>query len=491
MTKSVAARLHFLQKVACALLVCTCATVVAAKETHRYKTIVSGDLSRLSIEARFANPVHRISARSREAPQYITEVRDCDESQAIQTRGRRMLLPEHGVSCLSYSVNLEQAANDNRQNQTLSGDNVVVSSSVWMWRPEIDSATTVEVKFQLPDGISVSVPWHAVQNSESTYRITQSPESSNAPVVFGNFDQRAVEVPGATLQVSLLKPKDAMNNDAIVDWVQAAATDVSLAYGRFPNPAAQIVVFPVGDSRGRGDSAVPFGRVVRDGGETVELFVNQNRPLADYLDDWTATHEFSHLMVPFLGRTHRWISEGFAQYYQNVLLTRSGAYDDQRAWQKIYEGLERGRRSSPDLSPNQAAEEGVRKSLMKVYWSGAAIALTADVALRDKSNGVESLDTVLDRFQACCLPGNRVWSGEEMFQRLDSLTDFPVFVDLYQRYANAAGFPDTSHVFEQLGIEVRDDRVSLQQAAPLTDIRLAIMETDASTSAWRRGLVSD
>jgi len=491
LTKPATTSLRLLGKPACALLMCAYITVAGAKETHRYQAIVDGDLSRLSIEARFADPIHRVSARSRDAARYISGVRDCDTLHDVRTSGRNLVLPERGLSCLSYTVDLAQAAKDNRQNRTLAGDNVVVSPSAWLWRPEIGSTTVIEVQFQLPDGIGVSVPWHAMQNSESTYQIRRSPESSNAPVVFGKFDQRSVAVPGATLRVSLLNSKDAMNNDAIIDWVQAAATDVSLAYGRFPNPAAQIVVFPVGNSRGRSDSAVPFGRVVRDGGETVELFVNQNRPLADYLDDWTATHEFSHLMVPFLGRKHRWISEGFAQYYQNVLLTRSGAYDDIRAWQKIYDGLERGRRSSPDLSPNRAAEDGVRKSLMKVYWSGAAIALMADVALRDRSSGAESLDTVLDRLQACCLPGDRAWSGEEMFRQLDSLTDYPVFADLYQRYANATGFPDTSHVFEQLGIEVRDDRVSLQQRAPLKHIRLAIMETDARTSAWRRGLVSD
>ena len=220
------------------------------------------------------------------------------------------------------------------------------------------------------------------------------------------------------------------------------------------------MVYPVGDSRGRSDSAVPFGRVVRDGGETVELFVNERRPLADYLDDWTATHEFSHLMLPFLGRKHRWVAEGFAQYYQNVLLARSGAYDELRAWQKIYDGLERGRRTRPELSPNEAAAGGVRTSLMKVYWSGAAIALLADVTLRENSDGELSLDAVLDRFQSCCLPADRQWPGEELFQKFDSLAGAAVFMPLYRRYADTAGFPDMTEVFGRLGLEITDDKVS-------------------------------
>ena len=65
--------------------------------------------------------------------------------------------------------------------------------------------------------------------------------------------------------------------------------------------ASQVVVIPVGGSRRNSRSAVPFGRVIRDGGETVELLVDQTQPLENLLGDWTATHEFSHLMLPYLG----------------------------------------------------------------------------------------------------------------------------------------------------------------------------------------------
>ena len=130
-----------------------------------------------------------------------------------------------------------------------------------------------------------------------------------------------------------------------------------------------------------------FGRVVRDGGETVELLVDPRGSKEDFLGDWTATHEFSHLMLPYVASDQRWVSEGFAQYYQNVLLARAGRPTPEEAWQKIRSGLEQGRRSSPSLSPNQAAEEGIRTSRMKIYWSGAALALIADIELRRRSNG--------------------------------------------------------------------------------------------------------
>ena len=72
------------------------------------------------------------------------------------------------------------------------------------------------------------------------------------------------------------------------------------------------------------------------------------------------------------------------------------------------------------------------RSFMRVYWSGAAIALLADVELRRRSGGVQSLDTALEAFAACCLPGNRSWRARELLQQLDRLTDTTVFTAHYQ-----------------------------------------------------------
>jgi predicted metalloprotease with PDZ domain len=85
---------------------------------------------------------------------------------------------------------------------------------------------------------------------------------------------------------------------------------------------------------------------------------------------------------------------------------------------------------------------------MKIYWSGAALALMADVELRHRSGGAESLDLVLDRMQACCLPSRRTWSGRELFEKFDSLIDEPLFVRLYERYANTRGFPEFEPLLE-------------------------------------------
>ena len=462
----------------------------AAAVIHEYTISVDESLERLHVEARFSRPVKRISARSSDADEYLLEVRDCDKNQPIENRGRRMLLPSDGIGCLEYSVDLKRAAGEHRYSHLLARDNIIVSPSYWMWRPEVRDDTTIRIEFQLPENISVSVPWRKLGPDSNRYELSGSPESSHAPVVFGAFDYRELDVPGATLRVALVRSVNGMDNESIVQWINATAMDVSLAYGRFPNPSPQVVVIPVGGNRRNTRSAVPFGRVIRDGGETVELQVDQSQPLEKLLGDWTATHEFSHLMLPYVDRRHRWISEGFAQYYQNVLLTRSGAYDPLYAWQKIYDGYGRGARSRPDLSPNGAASDRVRSGLMKIYWSGAAIALLADVQLRERSGGKESLDDVLSRFQACCLPSDRIWAGPELFARFDEIVGSPVFTPLYRQYADTVGFPDTSDVLARLGLAVSDGKIEIRADAELHAIRDAILKKDATTARWREALSS-
>ena len=471
------------------VLLALLASAAAAAETHYYPVTVDYSMRWLWVEARFSHPVDSISARSRSAGKFLADVRGCGEDPQIRLRNRRLMLPDDGVRCLNYTVDLQSAAKEYRNSRHLARQNIVVSPSYWLWRPELYDDTTIDVMFRLPENVRVSTPWQPLDGAGTRFELARSPESAYAPVIFGEFDQRNIEVPGAMLRVSLLQTKEAVNNDAIMDWVQATATDVSLAYGRYPNPSPQVVVIPVANNRG--DSPVPFGRVIRDGGETVELFIDPSRPMQEFYADWTATHEFSHLMVPYLHSESRWISEGLAQYYQNVLLARAGAYDAQYAWQKIYAGLERGRNSRPELSPNEAASGDARAARMKVYWSGAAIALMADVALRERSGGQESLDTVLERFQACCLPSQDVWSGPEFFNKLDSLAGEPVFMPLYRRYADTAGFPDVSEIFERLGLRVNNDEVSIRRKAELQAVRDAIVEASEPTAQWRGQLATN
>ena len=277
---------------------------------------------------------------------------------------------------------------------------------------------------------------------------------SAAPNAAATTDATRVVLPGAVMEIRFSGAVDDDKATELVNWIRDTAHHVSDTYGRFPVPSPRVVVIPTRASS-RHSSPVPFGRVTRGGGEAIELYVDVSRPIDELYADWTATHEFSHLMLPRISWQQRWLSEGFASYYQNVLMTRAGHYTPAEGIRRLTAGIERGRASRPGLSPNAAAREGIGRARMKIYWSGAALALLADLEIRDRTDGRDSLDGVLGRFQACCLPSERRWSGREFLTRLDSMLAEPVFMPLYRRYADAPGFPDVTDALRDP--RLRDD----------------------------------
>ena len=450
-----------------------------AAPAHRYRVDVDRDLSTATVTARFATPVTRVRAAGSSAGRYLSFASACGDASRLRPRGRRLSLPAPARECLNYQVDLAAAARDESRNRVLGDGNRIVSPSQWLWLPQDATRSGIDVEVEIAvAGGRVSVPWQPLGHGDDgaeRFRIPASPASAPAIAVFGRFHAVEKAVGDASLRVAVLDPGRRIDAEGIADWVAATARQILLSYGRFPNPSPQIVVTPVGRSSWSSDRPVPFGRVVRNGGESIELFVNENRRTRDYYGDWTATHEFTHLMMPYIRSRDRWISEGFASYYQNVLMARAGIYDEREAWQKIHDGLERGRRSRPGLSPSEASAERSRGATMKIYWSGAALAMLADIELRRRSDGRESLDTVLARLERCCLPSATTWSAGRLFAELDRLAGDPVFMPLYRRHADRRGFPDTRAAFEELGIVVRRDRVRLDETAPLAGLRRAIL----------------
>lgn len=453
---------------------CLLLTGSVASAAHRYDIVVTDDLASMQVEARFDRPVKSIHARSQDAGSYLRDAHDCDTDQPLTARMRRLSLPDTGIQCLRYSVDLAKAAQSERLSSLLRDSNIAVSPAVWMWRPRLADSDEILATFTMRGNTQVFLPWEKLNAAGTRYRLVASPQSGSAIAVFGDFQQAVVDVPGAELRVALPNTNDPVELQPLLPWVTATAKNIAGAYGRFPNPTANVLLIPVGDQSWDSSSAVSFGRVIRDGGETIELMINQNQPIARYYTEWTPVHEFSHLMLPYLDREQRWISEGFAQYYQNIFLARAGQHTPEDAWRKIYEGLERGRESAPDMSPNAAARAPLRDARMKVYWSGASLALMADVELRRRSAGRESLDTVLGQLQQCCLPSSHSWSGLELFRKLDEFVNEPLFEDLYRKYANAKAFPDAEPVLAELGISLRNGDVALDPAAKLSGIRNAI-----------------
>lgn len=272
------------------------------------------------------------------------------------------------------------------------------------------------------------------------------------------------------LQVSVEGVSDPERVALLQRWLAECADAALTAFGRYPLRNAQVRIREI-DSRD--PSPVPWGQTRRDDGVAVLLYVRRDASLAQLRGDWTAVHELSHLFHPYLGREGRWMAEGLASYYQNVLRARAGLLSQDQAWRALDAGFGRGRR----LGPGAPLEALGRGGTMRVYWAGAAYWLEADLALR-REHGLD-LDTVLSRYARCCLDAADAdadaVSPRDFAAELDRLGGDGVFLRLYRRYASSREFPDLGVAYAELGLEADAGGLGYSPRADAQKLRNAIM----------------
>ena len=262
----------------------------------------------------------------------------------------------------------------------------------------------------------------------------------------------------------------------IQQWIIHSSKALKTVYGELP--VDHFITKIKASTRNRG--VVPWGEVSRDTPPEVTLVINVNSSLVELKDDWTIYHEFSHLLIPYDGGNSRWLSEGLASYYQNVLQARSGMFTEQKMWQKLYEGFERGRKQTNfNHQKLSYVSEHMRENhnYMRVYWSGALFWLQADVALR-QLNQKTSLDSALLELRQCCF--NKSLSAFEIITQLDNVTHSKVFNTLHQEFSNSYAIPTYDEFFQTLGIIQQTDHIKLSDVGQWVNLRENIYSGDSS-----------
>ena len=426
-----------------------------------------------------------------DSPGYLTSFSDLRlNSQPKKITAGRLRLGTEFMgqdACLSYRFRLRHALGRNGERNLGTdiwrvGASILSNPGIWLLEPE--GSTDYVVRFHLSVGMQVSAPWTPLDATYTSYQLSAGASGWDPQVAFGPFKNTPLTVGNAQLDVVYLKADKArsareVSEGELMGWIERVAGHVLHSYGAFPVQRVQVLLVSVEGVEGRiarSKSAVPFARVLRRGGLAVQFFIRPSAGLEEFMDDWTATHEFSHLLIPYVRRSDGWLSEGVASYYQNVLRARAGDLSEREAWNKLYQGFERGRRADYTDTLAQSIRNDGENRTMRMYWSGAAIALMADVELRRLSRGKQSLDSVLQQLAACCLPSNRTWSGRALMQKLDDLSGHQVFMGQYQRWVNSTEFPDIQDVFHSLGISTGGGRVLLSDGGELAELRKTIMQ---------------
>lgn len=264
-----------------------------------------------------------------------------------------------------------------------------------------------------------------------------------------------LDIPGGEFIIVWESTFDKDEQHKIRAWLSHAANTTSLVNGKFPRRQTQIYI----KRQHTANEPVPWAHTVRHTTpEGVKFRVNPSLSLDRFKADWTAPHEFSHLYIPYPGSEDIWISEGFATYYQNILMSRAGILSEKAAWQKIADGLSRGAKAkNPGMTLGElSAKMRHKRAFMRVYWSGVLYFLEADIALRRQGG---SLDSIITEFIRCCRHKLSTWNGYLLVQSFDKIAGTSLFVPMFREYESEYQLRDYARILSQIGIKLDQGKI--------------------------------
>jgi hypothetical protein len=428
---------------------------------------------------REAQSTLRFVLPERDAVRHLVEVRRDHDRPLVREHNLLRARDWHAGECLGYRVDLRGvAASGTRGPDARNGADLLLPTRAWLWRPlGLGGGDEVEVQVDLPDGWGISTPWTPLdQAPHRRFRLVASDPHWPGMVALGRFAERDLELDGGALRLALTGELAPTQQQTIARHAREAAGDVLASLPRLLDAHPQLLVVPVPGAR----EPVPFGQSLRGGGTGLMLYVDPRATLPEFRASWTLTHELVHLAHPYLGDDGRWIAEGMATWYQNVLRARAGRISADAAWRQLAAGLARGVADPAELSLRETSRGGAGRHTMRLYWSGTALMMLGDIALRTRDRLPASLDLALSRYLACCRAREVRLTPRQFLAALDREVGGDVLERLYRDHAEGNAFPEVAPAWQALGISVREDGTLRYDDAPSAiALREAIMDGEA------------
>ena len=185
-----------------------------------------------------------------------------------------------------------------------------------------------------------------------------------------------------------------------------------------------------------------WANTIRSRRQGIRFYIDPSYSQQALLDDWVAYHEFSHLLIPYLGLDNTWFAEGFASFMQFQVMASSSVLTTAEKARAYQTRIDKARRKFDlDHLPfvDAAATLRSRRDYPTMYWGGAVYFLNVDRSLKQRGRSV--IDT-LQAYAECC----RKHSADlpSLVQELDRLSNGRSFELELIRMQEKPGFPDTS-----------------------------------------------
>ncbi|HZE99531.1 MAG TPA: hypothetical protein VE981_21175 [Planctomycetota bacterium] len=272
--------------------------------------------------------------------------------------------------------------------------------------------------------------------------------------------EATVQVRDSEITVVLPEKTGAVSREQILAWAKACGETVAGYFGDFPVPKVRLEL----TSKGRG--AIRSGRTWN--GRLIRVELGSGTKEEDFRDDWLLTHEMCHLAFPDLDEKHAWMYEGFATYVEPIARVRSGRLTVEAMWKQILEGMPKGVPEAKDGGMDGTTEWG------RTYWGGAYYWLMADLGIREKTKGKETIQTALQAILKAGGDGRRWWSIDDVVAKGDEATGTTVMSELYKEMGKGDYRPDLQALWRKLGVERRGKSIAVDDQAPQAELRRAL-----------------
>jgi hypothetical protein len=392
--------------------------------------------------------------------------------------GKALTVDDKGVqlsgvpdaACVRYVIAIDQLLSraEPWDGVARMGDDLLLSPDWWLWPPEPRGERTVRARFR--GDLQPAVPWPQQAHAGYSHVIPESTFVWKAQAAFGRFERRELKAGGSSLDVVVMADGFGARRAAVMSWLQTSADAVAALLGRFPVKRALVLM--VGEKQRRGS----FGFTVRGGGATATLLLPSDSSDKALASDWTAVHELLHFALPPLPTADAWLYEGFVTYLTAVARARAGITSEEYGWWELFDGFSRGRKVGTGVTLREESKAMHQsRAYWRVYWAGAAMALSMDMQLRKRGRSLEETVSALAKTYP---DESRDWKGEQVIARLDGHCGGDEPSRVAKQHVNATNFPDTDSLAKALGVRLapKGKSVIYDDSAPNAAIRRAIMK---------------
>ncbi|HVP33635.1 MAG TPA: hypothetical protein VMT09_08310 [Steroidobacteraceae bacterium] len=292
---------------------------------------------------------------------------------------------------------------------------------------------------------------------------TQAPGTAPAAASATASEVRELSVGGARLQVDLGSGDYQAGNEVLIAWVRRSGDIVSAFYGSFPTPRATV------ELRAMPGVGVQGGSTYANPDALIRVRVGREVSEAQLLSDWVMVHEMTHLALPDVGEQHAWLSEGLATYLEGVERVQAGNRTEEDVWAEELRQMPRGLPQPGDQGLDHTHTWG------RTYWGGAMFCLLADVDIRRRTHNARGLEDAVRAIAHASGGLKADWPIGRVLATGDAAVGTKSLEDLYARMKDAPYSPDLVALWRELGVEGDGAVVTLNDRAPLADVRRAIM----------------